>query len=258
MEELKFENKLRRKLAKSEPVYGTFMMGNDPAVGEILGYAGLDFVVVDREHSSNLLTEAEHIFRAIEVSGAVPFMRVTVNEPSQILQALDCGARGIVIPQVNSAAEAKAAVKAARYYPQGERGVAGIVRAARYGFLPFADYAAGVNREVMVLTQVEHVDAVANLDEILTIEGLDGTFVGPADLSQSMGISGQFDNPVYRDMVAMIIKKTKLAGKVAGIFCFHAADAKHWISVGADLVVIGADHMLISSAARTLVSQLRG
>ena len=183
-------------------------------------------------------------------------MRVTANDQARILQALDCGARGIVIPQVNSAAEAQAAVKAARYYPGGERGLAGIVRAARYGFVPFADYVQQANKAVMILTQVEHVDAVAHLDEILAVEGLDGIFVGPADLSQSMGIPGQVNNEEFRATVSSILRRTKAAGKVAGIFCFNTADAKHWISQGANLVVVGADIMLISGAARKLVSEL--
>ena len=253
---MKIENKVKEKLAAGQTAYGTFMMGSDPAVGEILGYAGLDFIVVDTEHSPNPVHYAEQIFRAVENTGAVPFMRVTANDQARILQALDCGARGIVIPQVNSAAEAQAAVKAARYYPGGERGLAGIVRAARYGFVPFADYVQQANKAVMILTQVEHVDAVAHLDEILAVEGLDGIFVGPADLSQSMGIPGQVNNEEFRATVSSILRRTKAAGKVAGIFCFNTADAKHWISQGANLVVVGTDIMLISGAARKLVSEL--
>lgn len=255
---LNLNNKVKEILDGGSTAYGTFVMGNDPAVAEILGYGGLDFILVDTEHSSTQVHQAEQLFRAAEVSGAVPFMRVTVNEPAKILQALDAGARGIIIPQVNSAAEALATVKAARYYPAGERGVAAIVRAARYGFLSFADYAAQTNQQIMVLTQVEHVDAVANLDEILSVEGLDGIFIGPADLSQSMKIPGQFSNEDYRATVANSIKRAREAGKIAGIFCFHAADAKDWISQGANFVVIGADIMLMSRAVRQLVSDLKG
>ncbi len=253
---LEITNKVKEKLAAGQTVYGTFMMGSDPAVGEILGYAGLDFVIVDTEHSSNPVHQAEQIFRALETTGAVPFMRVTANDHARVLQALDSGARGIVIPQVNSAAAAEEAVKAARYYPAGERGLAGIVRAARYGFIPFGDYVKQANNAVMILTQVEHVDAVANLDEILAVKGLDGIFVGPADLSQSMGIPGQINNEEFRATVSDVLQRTKAAGKIAGIFCFNPADAKHWISQGANFVVVAADIMLMSGAARKLVSEL--
>ena len=254
---LEIANKVKEKLAAGETVYGTFMMSSDPAVGEILGYAGLDFIMVDTEHSPIPIHQAEQIFRAVETTRAVPFMRVTANDQARIFQALDCGVSGIMIPQVNSAAAAEAAVKAARYYPAGDRGLAGIVRAARYGFIPFADYVKQANEAVMVLTQVEHVDAVAQLDEILAVEGLDGIFVGPVDLSQSMGIPGQVNNEEFRATVSDILKRTKAAGKVAGIFCFNAADAQHWISQGANFVIVAADIMFLSGAARKLVSELR-
>ena len=254
---INFSNKVKEKLTNGDNVHGIFMMAGEPAFAEIMGYGGLDFVLVDTEHSSNTLQQVEHIFRAIEVSGATPFMRVTVNDRARILQALDSGARGIVIPQVNTAEQAQAAVTAARYSPSGERGVAGVVRAARYGFIPFHDYIEQANNNVMVLTQVEHVDAVANLDDILAVEGLDGIFIGPTDLSQSMGIVGQFANPELRETITWVIQQARKAKKVVGMFCLNAADARYWREQGANFITIGTDTMLIAGAVRKLVSDLK-
>lgn len=253
---LSFTNPVKEKLANGAAVHGVFMTTSDPATAEMMGYSGLDFVLVDTEHSPNPLQQVEVLFRAIELGGATPFMRVTANDPARILQALDCGARGIIIPQVNTMEGVVAAVRAARYAPAGERGISGVVRAARYGFIPFHDYVAQANDQVTVLTQVEHIEAVANLDAILAVEGLDGIFIGPTDLSQSMGIAGQFSNPELREVITKVIRKSREANKVVGMFCLNAADARHWREVGANFVTIATDTMLMAGALRRLVSDL--
>lgn len=238
-------------------VKGLFVLDNSPANVEALGYAGFDFVVIDTEHGPNDIAAVEHMVRAAEIGGVTPIVRVTKNDPANILRALDVGAGGIVVPQVNSGEAARQAVRAAKYGPEGERGLAGIVRAARYGFRPLGEYLAEANERTVVIVQVEDIKAVAALGEILAVEGIDGILVGPADLSQSMGLTGQFENPEFTKVVHDVIARTIAAGKIAGIFCFSAEDAKYWAGKGARFLSIGSDGMLFVKAAAALAKELR-
>ena len=251
-------NRTRKIIAEGNSAYGMFAMLGEPALVEMMGYAGLDFVVIDTEHSGNTMEQAGALVRAAEISGITPMMRVTENSPGMILRALDAGAGGVLVPQVNSAEEAAAAVRAARYAPQGERGLAGVVRAARYGFIPLPTYLAGANRENLVITQVEHIDAVKNLEEILAVEGLDGIFVGPTDLSQSMGITGKFADPELRRVIHGAIEKTRRTDKWAGIFCLDADDAAYWKAAGAQFLTIATESMIFASGMRRLAKQIHG
>lgn len=250
------KNQVKAKLAAGEQVYGTFVVTTDPTISEILGYAGFDYTIIDTEHApSDALTVQAHV-RASEVAGVTPLVRVP-NDEKAILRVLDVGARGIIVPQVNTAAEAAAAVRAARYAPQGIRGMSGVVRSARYGFIPNKEYLHMTNTETLVITQVEHIDAVKNLDEILSVEGLDGIFIGPADLSQSMGITGQFQNPELRQTIEAVIKKGVAAGKIVSIFCLNAEDAKHWRHIGAHMLCIATDGMIFTAAAQEVIAKLK-
>lgn len=247
---------LKQKAAQGA-VNGVFVLTNSPANIEILGYAGLDFVLIDTEHSPNDPAAVENLVRAAEIGGITPIVRVTKNDPAYILRVMDLGARGVLVPQVNSAAEARQAVQAVKYHPCGYRGVAGIVRAARYGFTPMGEYIADTNENSLVIVQAEDIKAVAALDEILAVEGVDGVLVGPADLSQSMGITGRFDDPEFSSVVHDIIARTVKAGKIAGIFCFDAAQAKYWRGRGARLLLIGADTLMFAAAAKALADELK-
>ncbi len=245
-------NKTRHIIAEGGSAFGTFAMLGEPALVEMIGYAGLDFVLIDTEHSGNTTEQVGNLVRAAEVSGITPLVRVTTNSHELILRALDAGAAGVLVPQVNTVAEAAAAVRAARYAPQGERGVAGVVRAARYGFVPMADYLQGSNRENLVITQVEHIDAVKNLESILAVEGIDGIFIGPTDLSQSMGVTGQFNDPELRKTIHSVIDKTRRTNKWAGIFCLNAEDAAYWKAAGAQFLTIATEGMIFGAAVRKL------
>lgn len=249
-------NTIKQAMAGGKAVHGTFAVLGEPALVEMIGYAGLDYVIIDTEHSGNTTEQAGNLIRAAEIGNITPIVRVTANTPELILRALDMGAGGILVPQVNTAGQAIAAVKAARYAPSGERGIAGVVRAARYGFVPMQEYIAGANRETLVITQVEHVDSVSNLDEILAVDGIDGVFIGPTDLSQSMGCTGQFDNPELRRVIHSVIEKTRRTDKWAGIFCLNAADAEYWRKAGAQFLTIATESMLFAAALRQLKKQL--
>lgn len=248
---------LKQKAAKGA-VNGVFIFTDSAANVEILGYAGFDYVIIDTEHAPNDIAAVETMIRAAETSGIAPLVRVTKNDPAYILRVMDVGARGVLVPQVNSADEARQAVQAVKYHPHGYRGVAGIVRAARYGFTPLADYIADTNDNSLVIVQAEDIKAVAALDEILAVEGVDGVLVGPADLSQSMGIPGRFDDPEFGRVVHDIVARTVKAGKLAGVFCFDAAQAKYWRDRGVRLLLVGSDTIMFAAAARTLAGELKG
>lgn len=247
---------MKTKLAQGRTVNGTFVAMTDPSVVEVLGYAGLDYVILDCEHGPNDIGTLGSLIRAAEISGTTAIVRVTKNDPALILRALDLGAGGVLVPQVNSAAEAESAARAARYAPQGQRGIAGIVRAARYGFTPMNNYIEESNRRVSVIVQVEDVKSVANLDEILAVDGVDGIFIGPTDLSQSMGCTGQFDKPEFCRVVEEVIDRAVKTDKFVGIFCVGIEDARRWRNRGARMLAVGADTALFAQAAKALAKDL--
>lgn len=250
------ENQVKQKLANGVAVNGTFVVTAEPALTEMLGYAGFDFIIIDSEHAPNNTIEIQQHIRAAEISGLTPVVRVTTNDPGMILRAMDLGAGGVLVPQVNTAAEAEAAVRAAKYGPEGTRGLAGVVRAARYGFIGSAEYIRHAKQETLVITQVEHIEAVRNLDSILSVEGLDGVFIGPTDLSQSMGLAGQFQNPELRAVMDDVISRTLNSGKWVGSFCLDAEDARYWRGKGVKFLAIGTEGMLFAAAVKSVIKQV--
>ncbi len=252
------DNKIKQLLYQGRTVKGSFIFTREPACVEILGYAGFDFVLIDTEHTPNTSTEVVNLVRAAEVAGIEPVVRVRANDPALILQALDVGAKGILVPRVNTAAEAQAVVRAAKYGPTGERGIAGIVRAAKYGFAPTEKYVVNANKNIFIMIQVEEVEAVDNLDEILGVTEVDAIFIGPVDLSQSMGLTGQFDHPEFRGTVERIISRATMAKKPVAMFCLNSENAKMWENTGVSILTIASDTMLLAAAAKKLLQDLDG
>ncbi|MDD4599948.1 2-keto-3-deoxy-L-rhamnonate aldolase [bioreactor metagenome] len=246
-----------KEIIASRAAIGTFLFSGEADNVEVLGYAGFDFVIICTEHASNGVHNLTGLLRAADVSGIMPIVRVTENNAALITKVLDAGAGGVLIPHVITADQAKSAVKAAKYGPQGERGLAGIVRAARYGFTPLKEYTMAQNKDSLVIVQIEDVPALENIDEILAVEGVDGIFVGPADLSQSMGIPGQFDNPEFQKVVKDIIRRGREAGKIAGIFVPTVEGAKQWQKEEANFLAIAADTVFFAQAARSTVAAMK-
>lgn len=187
------KNKLRSALLNREVTLGAWMQIGHPAVAEIFARAGFDWVCVDLEHGAIDLETTTNIFRTLDAFDCVPVARLPLNDPVWIHRTLDAGARGLIIPMVKTAAEAEAAVREAKYPPRGARGY-GYSRANMHG-MDFAEYIAGANDEIAMVMQIEHKDAIGNLEAILDVPGVDGLFIGPLDLSGSMGITGQLDHP---------------------------------------------------------------
>lgn len=248
---------VKDKLLAKAAAIGTFLFSSETANVEMLGYGGFDFIIIDTEHSLNGIHNLAGLLRSAEVSGIMPIVRVMENKPALITKVLDGGAGGVLIPRVNTAAQAALAVKAAKYGPRGERGLAGIVRAARYGFTPLKEYTTAQNQNSLVIVQIEDIAALDNVDEILAVDGVDGIFVGPADLSQSMGIPGEFGNPEFKKIVKDIIGRGSRAGKITGIFCPTTDDAKVWQKEGANFLAIGSDTMLFAQTVRLTIAAMK-
>lgn len=237
---------IKKKLQNNELVIGTFMKSSDPSMAEVLGCTGLDFLVLDNEHVSMNTETLTNIIRAAQLYGIEPVVRVTCNEQSNILQVLDAGAAGVQVPNIDTLEQAHALQKYAKYMPLGCRGFSPSVRAARYGSLPIKEYIAKANQETLVVAHCETVTSWENLDDILKVPGIDVIFIGPMDLSQSLNIVGEMDNPILKDCIADITKRALAAGKIVGILASPNAVADY-AAMGIRYILIGTDQSAVVS-----------
>lgn len=209
-------NNLKDKLRKNELTIGSWITLGHTAVAEIMVKAGFDWLTIDMEHSALTLHQAQQLIQVIELSGCVPLVRVGENHPALIKRVMDAGAHGVIVPMVNTKEDAIKAVNAVKYPPVGTRGV-GLARAQGYG-LEFERYKDWVNNGSIVIVQIEHIKAVENLEEILSVDGVDGFVVGPYDLSGSIGRPGEFNHPDVCSALRRVMKVSKGLNKTAG---FH-------------------------------------
>jgi len=192
---------LKSRIARHETTIGSWITLAHPAIAEIMAKAGFDWLTVEMEHSSITIRDAEELIRVIDLCGVVPLVRVGENNRTLIKRVLDAGAHGVIVPMVNSREDAEQALQAARYPPDGCRGV-GLARAQHYG-LDFDSYRKWNEQNSIVIAQIEHIRAVENLDQILST-GVDGFMIGPYDLSGSLGIPGQFTHPKFLEALEHI------------------------------------------------------
>lgn len=182
---------LKTKIRNREFTVGSWITLAKPEVAEVMAEAGFEWLTVDMEHSATTLDIAQELIRVIELRGVVPMVRVGENNANLIKRVMDSGAHGVIVPMVNTKEDAMAAVSAVKYPPTGTRGV-GLARAQKYGF-GFDEYLKWVKEHSIVIVQIEHIRAIENLEEILTTPGVDGSIIGPYDLSGSLGYPGEFD-----------------------------------------------------------------
>lgn len=215
------KNKAKETILNGGTAYGVFCPLYSPTIVELIGHLGFDFVLIDAEHSPVGVESCDHMVRAAETVGLPAYIRVAVNIKQNILRYLDIGALGVQLPMINSKAEAEAVVEAVKYMPQGKRGLAG-VRAADYGLTrPLKEYTIEANQETLISIQIETLEAVNNLDEILSVEGVDIFFIGPTDLSASMGHVGQINHPEVQNMIEKLVQSIHAAGKAAGTIAYN-------------------------------------
>lgn len=241
---------LKERMRKGEFTVGSWITLGHTSVAEVMSQAGFDWLVVDMEHSAITIAEAQRLVQVIELSAVTPLIRVNKNDPTVIKQAMDVGAHGVIVPMVNTAREAEAAVRAVNYPPLGNRGV-GLARAQKYGF-GFEEYKKWLQKEAVVIVQIEHKDAVKNFKEIVSVPGVDGFIVGPYDLSGSLGFAGDFSHPLMVKSLRDIHKKTKTTGALAG---FHVIkpeieEFEKKKSEGYKFMAFSLDTLLLGSACR--------
>ena len=239
------------RLRAREKLVGTIVTLAAPEVAEVLSGAGFDWLFVDTEHAPLDMLAAQTLLSAASVPCVV---RVADGHEATIKKALDIGAAGIVVPMVNSASQARAIVQFAKYPPLGVRGV-GIVRAQGYGF-GFADYVKTANERTAVIVQCEHVAAVEAIDAIAAVAGVDAIFVGPYDLSGSMGRLGDVEHPDILAALAKVRDACKRAGRALGIYVANAERARAFAAEGYSLIAVGIDAQLLGQAGRSIVATL--
>jgi 2,4-dihydroxyhept-2-ene-1,7-dioic acid aldolase len=227
-------------------------------IAEIVSRAGFDAVVVDIEHSAIELFQIESLFQAIEGGGSSPMARLSNNDEVQIKRVLDLGAHGIIVPMIKSASEARRAVEASKYPPLGFRST-GIYRAQNYGE-SFQQYRFSANDEVVVILQIEHKDAVENIENILAVPGIDGLMIGPYDLSSTYGIAGEIDHPVMQEAKKKVIDAAHKAGVGVGL---HVVDPspdklKSALNEGFSFLIHGNDAIILSQHYNSVFKTLRG
>ena len=245
---------IKAKLKAGEPVMGSWMSMAHVSIAEILSSAGYDFVVIETEHTAIDNSEVLRLLIAIEHRGAVPLVRLAWNDPIQAKAVLDSGAAGVLVPMVNTKADAELAVKSVKYPPLGFRGV-GLARAQGYG-QTFDEYVRRANEDSLLVVQIEHIDAVNNIDEILSVKGIDATFIGPYDLSSSMGIPGQLTHPDVVAAKERVLQATLVHGLTAGIHLVHPdralADLPGLKQKGYRFFALGTDILVLGDSARAL------
>ncbi|MEW6047509.1 MAG: aldolase/citrate lyase family protein [Bacillota bacterium] len=250
-------NPLKERLRAGQAAIGTWLTFASPAVAEALAGLEPDWLLVDTEHSAFNEETLEDMLRAIRAGSpsVVPLVRVAANDVALIKKALDRGAMGVLVPLVNSPVEARAAVAASRYPPQGIRGVAGS-RASQYG-RTLEKYYASWNENVLVGVQIETRPALEAVDEIAATDGVDLLFIGPNDLSASLGLYRQFEHPDYRAAVRRILEAARQAGKAAGYMARNAEEAASKIAEGFQFVSVTSDARLLTGAASQAFERLR-
>jgi 4-hydroxy-2-oxoheptanedioate aldolase len=211
------KNRLKEKLLSGQPAFGVSVMFPSPQVVEMIGRLGFDWVLLDCEHGSLSPENVELMAMAADLTGLTPIARPWTNSPEAILRLMDRGVMGVQVPHVNTAADARQAVESIKFHPLGTRGLAAGTRPAHYGFnVSAADYVEEANRATLVCVQLEEAEALGNLDEILQVEGVDVFFIGPSDLSQSLGYPGRSDAPEVREAMDRAFAAIVAAGKVPG------------------------------------------
>ncbi|OCA84980.1 HpcH/HpaI aldolase family protein [Pseudobacillus wudalianchiensis] len=234
------KNKVKERIQQNESVFGIFCSIPNPLAVEMIGHAGYDFVIIDTEHASINPETVEHMIRAAEIVGLTPFVRVSENRDGAILRALDAGAKGVVVPHIHTAEDAKRAVQASRYYPYGKRSLNG-GRSAAFGKESLTNYIEQANQDIMVILMIEDIEGIENLDEILSVPGVNLVLEGAADLSQSYGIPWQTRSERVIEGVEAIYQKTK---QYSVPFCAiprSVEDVQKWLTKQAAALVMGDD-----------------
>lgn len=244
-------NKFRKKLI-GDGVVGIFSKTCDPGFIEVLGYVGADYVIIDLEHGPNSVQSVQNLIRGAQTAAIMPIVRVKESCASVIGEVLDIGAGGIQVPQITSRAEAESVMKRTKFAPMGQRGVCRFVRAANYSAKDRFEYFKDENEKVIVL-QIEGQEGIDNIDDILTVDGIDVLFIGPYDLSQSLGVSGDIDNPIVEEKMLEIIEKCRKKNITVGMFVDTLENAVKWKKLGVKYIAYSVDMGIFYDAMAEII-----
>ena len=249
-------NTFKQALRDRKPQIGLWAGLASAYTSEIVAGAGFDWLLIDGEHAPNTLQTTLSQLQSVAAYPVAPVVRPAWNDPVQIKQILDTGAQTLLVPMIQSAEEAAAAVAAVRYPPAGIRGVgSALARSSRWNRIP--NYLERANDQMCVLVQIETPAGIDALDDILAVDGVDGVFFGPSDLSASMGLLGKPGDPSVRAAICRGIATARDAGKAAGVLAADPAIATEYLAAGATFVAVGSDTGLLSRAAADLAASYK-
>ena len=248
-------NTFKRRLKGADPLIGLWMQLVSNSAAESLAYSGFDWLLIDGEHAPNEVQDVLGQLQAIAAGDSSPIVRIAWNDAVLFKRLLDIGVQTFLVPQVNSVEEAKKAVRAVRYPPNGVRGMAGCSRANRFAHVP--DYYKVADGEICMIVQIETRAAAAQVREIASVEGIDAVFIGPADLAADMGHLGDPGHPEIQAAIAGILAAAQSVGKPAGIFAFGPDDARKRLASGFRFASVGADLSTMIKACESMLAVAR-
>lgn len=250
-------NTFKQRLLAREAQVGLWLGLADPYCAELAANAGFDWLLIDGEHAPNDLRSLLGQLQAVAPYPAQPIIRPPIGDPVLIKQLLDIGVQTLLVPMVDSAAQAAELVRAMRYPPFGIRGVgSALARASRWNSIP--GYLDKADEQMCLLVQIENLDGLANLDAIAAVEGVDGVFIGPADLSAAMGHRGNPGHPEVQAAIEDAITRIRRAGKAVGILSADEALARRYLELGCSFVAVGVDTSLLMKALQSLAGRFKG
>ncbi len=245
---------LRARIRAGETLIGVFSDLASPLAAELCGQAGFDWIVLDLEHGAATEADLLALLYAVGTTPMAPIVRPQSSERLRVGRALDLGAAGIMLPQLQSIDEVRTAVGYLRYPPAGQRGVALRTRGARMGTIGHADIARVVNEQIVGIVQIESTGGLAAADDIAALDEVDVLFVGPADLTHSLGIPGRFDEPAYQDALRSVVAACRSGGKAAGILIYDAAGLPPLLELGFTFIGLGSEGSFVSAGARAMLA----
>jgi 2-dehydro-3-deoxyglucarate aldolase len=256
MPDVPLPNPFRQDLRAGKKLIGCWASLASHITTEILGYAGFDWILIDGEHAPNDFQSFITQLMALKDSPSAPVVRPQWAEPVIIKRLLDIGFYNFLMPFIESGEQARSVIAATRYPPQGIRGVGTAHRSNRYGYVP--DYFSRINDNISVMVQIESVKALKNIDDIAAVDGVDGLFIGPSDLSAGLGHFGQPSHPEVQQAMETIVKSAKAHGKPTGILAPVEKDARHYLEMGMSFVAVGGDVGLFKTASKALCDRFKG
>ncbi len=247
---------LKKRLKEGETLNGCWLNLGSPLTAEIVGNAGFDWVLIDLEHGAGMEKDVLPQLQALQASTTAAIIRVESNARQRIQRVLDFGAEGVMCPQIKNLEEAKKVVEGLYYPPDGKRGVAKMVRATGFG-KNFDAYQQNATENILGIVQIETTEVLAHLDEIAALNGVDVLFIGPADLSMSLGIFGQFDHPLFKDALKKTIDAANKVGKAVGILLFDPNDYNTYREMGIKFIACGSDATFVANGAKSTAASLQ-